>query len=435
MPDKLIITGGQPLSGEITAAGSKNSATKLMIASLLTDEPVNLRNVPKIGDVDITEEIMGQIGTLVTTRGHAKQLVTSTIAHTKVRAQTDMNRLSVLTISPLLHRAGEAELPLAGGDRIGTRPVNYHIEALAQMGAVIEQTPAGYRARAKRLHGVEVKLPYPSVGATENILLAAVLATGKTIVRNAAIEPEVTELVMLLQRMGAIIEFGANRRIYIEGVKRLHGASYTVMPDRLEVASYGVLALATSGRITIRGCRQTHLVTFLNTVRRMGGRYEIKGNAITFSRAGKDLRAVEITTDVWPGFSSDWQQPLAVALTQARGRSLIHETVYENRFEYAKALNRMGADITIFDARTAEPATIMEFAGTHYNQSAAITGPTRLSGTVIDIPDIRAGMAYVIAALTATGSSTLTGLNHLKRGYERPLSKLKAVGARLTTAS
>ncbi len=429
----LIIEGGHPLKGEVAAAGAKNSVTKLMVASLLTDEPVVLYNVPLIGDVDITIEILQQIGTQITREERTLTLHTPHITTTKVREQTSKNRLSVLAIGPLLHRAGIAELPVVGGDKIGARPVNYHIDALSHMGANISETPKGYLAKANHLSGMPITLPFPSVGATETVLLSAVLARGRTTIKNAATEPEVTELVMLLQRMGAIIEFGANRVIIVEGVKRLHGTSYTVMPDRLEVASYGALALASGGKITVRNFRQTHLVTFLNTVRRLGGDYRIGADAVTFDRATKWLKPINITTEVWPGFSSDWQQPLAVALTQANGQSIIHETVYANRFEYTKALNRMGADIDVKDLRNQQPELIMHFAGTHYNQSAIINGPTKLSGATIDIPDIRAGMAYVIAALTARGQSTITGIEHLLRGYEEPLAKLKAIGAYFET--
>lgn len=425
---KLIIEGGKPLNGEIVAAGAKNSVTKLMVASLLSDQPITLYNAPKIGDVDITAEICQQVGAQISREDHTLNLHTPAITNSKVKEQTSSNRLSVLAIAPLLHRSGEAELPVVGGDKIGARPVDYHIQALRQMGATITETPSGYKATAPKLHGTKVKLPYPSVGATENIILAGVLAEGRTTIEGAATEPEVIELVMFLQRMGAIIEFGANRTIYIDGVKRLKGASYYVMPDRLEVASYGVLALASGGKIRVRNCRQTHLVTFLNTVRRLGADYEIEGDGITFNRSGQ-LGHIEVKTDVWPGFSSDWQQPLAVLLTQARGRSVIHETVYENRFEYTKTLTRMGADIELFDARKKG----LKFAATHYNQSAAITGPTPLAGTEIDIPDIRAGMAQIIAALIATGSSTITGIEHLLRGYEEPLAKLEAVGANFKT--
>ena len=432
MVSRLIIEGGRPLSGEVAAAGAKNSATKLMVASLLTEEPVVLYNLPLIGDVDITRQICEEIGAQLDISDHTLTIHTPRVNRTKVREQTRRNRLSVLALGPLLHRAGTAELPVVGGDKLGARPVDYHINALRQMGVQIEETANGYLAKTTGLKGAKINLPYPSVGATENILLAAVLASGRTTISNAAIEPEVVEMVMMLQRMGAIIEFRANRAIVIDGVKRLHGTSYTIMPDRLEVASWGLLALATNGRIAVDNCRQTHLVTFLNTVRRLGADYHIAGDTITFKRSGQTLRPIEIVTDVWPGFSSDWQQPLGVVLTQAAGRSVIHETVYSNRFEYTKTLTKMGAKIELFDARKSGLGE--QFDDTHYSQSAQILGPTPLHAAEIDIPDIRAGMAQVIAALSAKGSSAVNGVEHLLRGYEEPLAKLKAVGAIFRTA-
>ncbi|MBI4100854.1 UDP-N-acetylglucosamine 1-carboxyvinyltransferase [Candidatus Microgenomates bacterium] len=430
MVNKLIIRGGTPLHGEVAVSGAKNSATKLLIASLLTNEPVVLYNVPDIGDVDITMEICQQIGSQVELKNHELHIHTPTIKHTQVKQQTRKNRISVLALGPLLHRTHEAELPIVGGDQIGARPVNYHIAALRQMGVTIEEATGGYQAHAKTIHGTEIELPYPSVGATENIILTAVLAKGRTLIRNAATEPEIMDLVMMLQRMGAIIEFRAGRVIMVDGVKRLHGTAYTIMPDRLEAASYAAAALATNGKILVRQARQADLVTFLNTVRRMRADYHISSDGITFRRDG-ELRSIVVTTDVWPGFASDWQQPLAVTLTQAHGKSIIHETVYGNRFGYTKTLDHMGANITLFDARTKGLAK--EFRDSHYDQSAAIAGPTPLHGTNIVIPDIRAGMAHVIAALTAQGTSTVTGVEHLLRGYDDPLSKLKAVDAEFKT--
>ncbi len=430
MISKLIVEGGRPLSGEVAASGAKNSATKLMVASLLTDEPVVLYNLPLIGDVDITSQICQAIGSRLEITDHTLTIHTPKIISTKVKEQTRSNRLSVLALGPLLQRAGEAELPVVGGDKLGARPVDYHIGALRQMGAEIEETSAGYKARTKGLKGAKIELPYPSVGATENIILAAVLAKGRTVINNAATEPEVIEMVMMLQRMGAIIEFRTNRSVVIDGVERLHGTAYYIMPDRLEVASWGLLALATNGKIAVHNCRQTHLVTFLNTIRRLGADYHIAGDTITFKRAGV-LRPVEIVTDVWPGFSSDWQQPLGVVLTQADGQSVIHETVYINRFEYTKTLQKMGAKIELFNAT--KSGLGKELNKTHYSQSARFAGPTNLHGTSIDIPDIRAGMAQLIAALTASGSSTIDGMEHILRGYEDPLNKLKAVGAKFRT--
>lgn len=398
-----------------------------MVASLLTDEKVTLYNVPHIGDVEITQEICAAIGSQIENENHTLTLRTPEIANTTVKEQHRKNRISVLALGPLLHRAGKAELPVVGGDAIGARPVNYHIKALEQMGVDITEKDGGYTAKADEIKGTNITLPYPSVGATENIVLTAVLAKGRTEIHNAATEPEIVDLVMMLQRMGAIIEFQAGRVIIIDGVEQLRGVSYSVIPDRLEAASYGALALATNGKIQVNKARQEDLITFLNTVRRIGADYTVNDNGITFARNGKELKNITVKTDVWPGFVTDWQQPLAVLLTQAKGESVIHETVYEGRFEYTKTLNDMGADITLFDARDSDLAK--EFTGTHYSQSATITGPTPLQGSTINIPDIRAGMAYIIAALVAEGTSEVTGIDHLLRGYDNVLDKLRGVGA------
>lgn len=436
----LTIRGGRPLVGTVDVAGAKNAATKMIIASLLTDEPVVLKDCPNIGDVAITAELVGQLGGRAERSSEPERdnniltVTTPTITGTRVARQSRANRLSVLAISPLLHRAGEAEMPVVGGDAIGPRPVNYHLEALRRMGAVIEDTSDGYRATAPRgLNGATIELPYPSVGATENIIFAAVLAHGRTHIINAAIEPELMDIVQLLQRMGAIIEYGANRTITIDGVEKLHGAHYRILPDRLEAASWACAALATGGDILVRGARQSEMISFLNTVRRIGGDYTVSHEGIRFRRSNGGLRGVELETDTYPGFATDWQQPMVVALTQAEGLSVVHETVFEDRFGYTEDLRRMGGDIGVFAKCLGElPCRFRNQSEPH---SAIIRGGDTahggapLTGTEIEIPDIRAGMAQVIAALTAQGISRLTGVHHLERGYEKLWDKLTAVGA------
>lgn len=423
---KLIITGGKPLKGAVRVSGAKNSATKMMIASLLTDEPVVISNCPLIGDVEITAEICRQIGSKVEFGDNKIRLHTPKILSTTVKQLSRKNRLSVLALSPLLTRAGQANLPVVGGDEIGARPVNFHLDALRRMGAETTETKDGYSAMSRGLKGASIHLPYPSVGTTENIILAAVLANGRTQITGAAIEPEVMDLIKMLQQMGAIIELRADRGIVIDGVKKLHGVEYKVMPDRLEAASFAMLAVATNGEILVEGARQDDLITFLNTLRRLGVDYKIEHNGISFKRAG-ELRAIEVETDTHPGFMTDWQQPLAVVLTQAHGKSTIHETVYEDRFGYTETLRRMGAKIEI----TTDCLSDLKcrFKGQEQKHSAIIAGPTLLHGTGIEIPDIRAGMAHVIAALVAAGESTITGVEHLLRGYEDLLPKLEALGA------
>lgn len=428
MINKLTIRGGRPLSGRVRVAGAKNAASKMMIASLLTDELVTIDNCPQIEELTITAEICEAVGATVVREGGHVTIHTPKITSTKVKKLSRSNRISVLAIAPLLHRTGKAEVPSVGGDAIGPRPVDFHLEALEQMGAVIEVTSHGYRASAPDgLHGTTITLPYPSVGATESVILAGVLAKGRTRIENAAIEPEINDLVRLLQRMGATIEFGADRTITIDGVEKLFGTSYEVLPDRLEAASFANLAIATGGKILVEGARQSELGTFLNTVRRIGGKFEITPDGIEFSRGDGGLIGIELETDTYPGFVTDWQQPTVVTLTQANGTSVIHETVYEDRFGYTEDLRRMGAEIEVFAKCLGELPC--RFAHQSQRHSAIITGPTQLHGTDIEIPDIRAGMAQVIAALTATGTSTLTGVHHLERGYEDLWGKLTALGA------
>ncbi len=427
MNEHLTIRGGRPLSGSVTVSGAKNAATKMIIASLLTDEPVILDNCPDIEDVEITAELCRNLGADITRQGSTLHLHTPEIKHRTVKRQTRSNRLPILALSPLLHRVGEAEVPMVGGDAIGPRPVDFHIAALRQMGATITETADGYTAHAESLVGASLILPYPSVGATENIIFAAVLAKGRTRIAGAATEPEITDLVKLLQKMGAIIEFGADRTMTIDGVDRLHGTRHTVMPDRLEAASFALLALATDGEITVNGARQDELMTFLNTVRRIGADYEVTCDGITFRRGIQPLKGIGLETDTYPGFSTDWQQPLVVLLTQANGLSVIHETVYEDRFGYTETLRQMGAEIGVFNKCLGE--VTCRFRNNSQRHSAVINGATPLHGVTIEIPDIRAGMAHVIAALVAEGNSELTGVEHLERGYEGFWNKLRGVGA------
>ncbi len=430
MSDIYKITGGKPLKGTIEVGGAKNGASKMMIASLLTDEEVVLKNVPRQRETGITEEIITTVGaTAVWEEEHTVRLQTAHVTSASVRALSEKNRISVLAIAPLLHRAGEAFVPPVGGDKIGQRPVNFHVDALQKMGATVVATEDGYQARVKgRLRGALIELPYPSVGATETALLAAVLADGRTVIRNAAGEPEIKELIMMLQNMGAMIQINSGRSIEIIGVKKLHGCEMTVMPDRIEAASYASMALGTRGEIFVKGAQHEHLITFLNLVRKVGGDYRVQTDGILF-RGTDALRGIELETDTHPGFMTDWQQPFLVALTQADGTSVVHETVMEGRLGYTEALKKMGADISLFSNCLGELPC--RFKEQNYRHSAVVNGPTRLTATDLDVPDIRAGLALVIAALVADGTSTLTNIHHLDRGYERLQEKLQGVGAQI----
>lgn len=424
------MTGGVPLAGTVELSGAKNAASKMMIASLLTDECVTLSNVPRQQETEIAKELLVGIGAVAEWREpHTLALQTKTVVSTSVDHLSRKNRLSILLLAPLLHRTGEAFVPMVGGDKIGPRPVDFHIETLKKMGVAIEMLPDGYRASAKRLKGTLIELPYPSVGATETAILAGVLAEGRTVIRNAAREPEVRALVMMLQKMGAIIQLDAMRSIEIVGVEKLHGCEMGVLPDRNEAVSFACMALGTRGEIFVKHAQHEHLITFLNIVRKIGGVYDVRVDGILFSGRGAKYRGIEIETDTHPGFMTDWQQPLVVVLTQAEGTSVLHETVYEDRFGYTDALKKMGADISLSSDCLGE--TPCRFKGKNDKHSAVIIGPTRLASADVVVPDIRAGLAFVVAALTADGISTLTGIEHLDRGYENLEEKLRSVGARI----
>ncbi len=424
---KFIVNGQQSLKGEIKLAGAKNAATKLLIASMLAEEVSVLENFPVIGDAEITIGLCEELGSEVRRDGHVLSIETPSIKSTEVTSLTRRNRLPILALGPLLARAGKAEVPVLGGDKIGARPVDIHLEALKKLGAEITVSENSYKASAPNgLHGAEITLRFPSVGATENALLASVLAKGETVIRNAAMEPEIIDLIKFLQKMGGIIELGADRIIKIEGVPRLRGVHHRIMPDRNEAVSFAVLAIATGGDIFVKDAIQEHLITFLNSIRRIGGDYEVRENGIRFWRAG-DLKATDIETDTHPGFMTDWQQPLAILLTQAKGVSKIHETIYEDRFGYTKDLNSMGANIKV-TKDCAHPNC--RFAG-KFPHCAEITGPTLLSGARLEVPDLRAGMASVTAALIAEGESEISGVEEIDRGYERIDERLKYLGAKI----
>ncbi|MDD4931599.1 MAG: UDP-N-acetylglucosamine 1-carboxyvinyltransferase [Candidatus Colwellbacteria bacterium] len=424
--EKLVIRGGRPLRGKVRIKGAKNAIGKMMMASLLTDEEVVLRNVPRNKETEIAIEIMESIGSHIVWEGDAVSVRTEKIRSFRVPELSRRNRIPILALGPLLARSGEAEVPMVGGDKIGARPVDFHIASLEKLGAEVLVEGDLIKARTSGLKGANIVLPYPSVGATENTVLASVLAKGRTTIENAATEPEITDLIKMLQKMGAIIELGANRHIYIEGVSRLRGVEHSLLPDRIEAASFAIMALATGGDIFVEGAEQEHLITFLNVIRRLGGEYEVKDDGIRFFRDG-DLRAVHVETDTHPGFATDWQQPLVVLLTQAKGNSIIHETVYEERFGYAEDLCRMGADIEVVGKCLGDLPC--RFQGKMYNHSAIVHGPTPLHGERLEMRDIRAGMAHVIAALIADGVSEITGVEHIDRGYENIDGRIKILGA------
>jgi UDP-N-acetylglucosamine 1-carboxyvinyltransferase len=424
---QFIIRGGNSLQGSIDLCGAKNAATKMMVASLLTGEACSIENCPDIGDVAITRELCGAIGAKISFKNNVMRLETPEIKTTRVLSLSRRNRLPILALGPLLAREREAEVPVLGGDRIGPRPVDFHLQSLQAMGATIESDGTCYRARAKKgLHGARITLPYPSVGATENIIIAATLARGSTKIENAATEPEIIELVKMLQKMGAIIELGANRTISIEGVQSLRGVTHAILPDRNEAVSFACLAVATSGDVLVKGAVQEHLITFLNELRKVGGDYEVRRDGIRFFRRGK-LTGINVETDTHPGFMTDWQQPFAILLTQAKGTSRVHETVYEDRFGYTHDLNLMGANIKVVTRCLGNLAC--RFKGKGFPHSISIEGPTPLRATSVAVKDLRAGIAHVVAALIGKGESVISGAEEIDRGYERIDARLRALGA------
>ncbi len=424
-----IIKGGQPVVGEIKCLGAKNFTTKAMVAALLGDTASVFTNVPPIGDVTITKEMLTSIGVKVecTTSGTLVIDPSSMSSSDVPTPDSGSNRIPILLLGALLHRFEKVVVPIVGGDQIGARNVDFHLEAIRQFGGKVEETPDGFLAhRTGPLKGTHIKLSYPSVGATETCLYLGVLAEGRTTISNAAIEPEIFELITMLRAMGAIIFTSSGREIRIEGVKRLTGTHMKVLGDRIETASWACLACASDGDITVEGIRPETLGNFLSYFRQVGGGFDlVNANTIRFFRK-EELRPAIIETDVYPGFSTDWQQPFAILLSQANGISIIHETVHENRFGYLKALDKLGAKTQL--TTHCLGGTTCRYREFNYEHSAIIMGPTPFTAVdCISTPDLRAGLAYVIAAAVARGTTTVTGIELLERGYGNIVPRLAAI--------
>jgi UDP-N-acetylglucosamine 1-carboxyvinyltransferase len=431
----LEVEGGVPLTGEITVRGAKNFVSKAMVASLLGEGLSVLRNVPQLRDVEVAAGLLRAHGVDVQIDPEVGTVLmdasgVDTAKSADILMHAGSSRIPILLCGPLLHRIGEAFIPDLGGCNIGGRPIGYHLEAMRRFGAEVDKAPDGIRLRARgRLQGMQMELPYPSVGATEQLLLTAVLAEGVTEVRGAAVEPEILDLVAVLQQMGAIISLETDRTYRIEGVDSLRGYRHHALPDRIEAASWAGAALATGGDITVRGARQLDITTYLNYFRKVGGAFDVTDHGIRFWHPGGQLKSIALETGVHPGFMTDWQQPFVVALTQATGLSIVHETVYEKRFGFTKALRRMGARIQLY--RECLGGQRCRFGRMNYEHSAVISGPTPLRAADIAVPDLRGGFSHVIAALAAQGKSSVAGINLIDRGYERFTGKLEALGARI----
>jgi UDP-N-acetylglucosamine 1-carboxyvinyltransferase len=441
--DVILVHGGTPLRGRIRVRGAKNLVSKAMVAALLGDSPSRLSDVPAIRDVEVVRGLLELHGARVRDGRIPTELVIdpANVERAKVdeiNVHAGSSRIPILFCGPLLHRLGHAFIPDLGGCNIGGRPIDFHLQALRDFGASVDKTPSGLDITAPAgLHGTKLNLPYPSVGATEQILLTAVMAEGVTELRNAAVEPEIIDLICLLQKMGAIIRVHTDRVIEIEGVRRLRGYTHRPIPDRIEAASWAAAALATGGDVFVEGARQVDMMTFLNIFSTVGGAFEVEDpgvgaagaalGGIRFWRPDGELRAVALETDVHPGFMTDWQQPLVVALTQARGLSIVHETVYERRLGYTSALNAMGATIQVY--RDCLGGTPCRFGRRNFLHSAVIAGPSKLHAADLTIPDLRAGFSHLIAALAAEGTSRVHGVGLIERGYEDFEGKLSALGA------
>jgi UDP-N-acetylglucosamine 1-carboxyvinyltransferase len=443
--DVLVVHGGTPLNGQIRVRGAKNLVSKAMVAALLGNGPSRLFDVPRIRDVEVVRGLLELHGVKVTDGEEDGELIfdptnVASASTDEINVHAGSSRIPILFCGPLLHRLGHAFIPNLGGCHIGPRPIDFHIQALRQFGAIVDKRPEGmYLTAPNGLSGTKFELPYPSVGATEQVLLTAVLAEGVTELRNAAVEPEIIDLICVLQKMGAIIKVHTDRVIEIQGVTELGGYTHRPIPDRIEAASWAAAALATGGQVEVLGAEQAAMMTFLNVFRAVGGAYEVTDSrppradhpgqegSIRFWHPGGELRAVALETDVHPGFMTDWQQPLVVALTQARGLSIVHETVYEQRLGYTEALNSMGATIQVY--RECLGGTPCRFGRRNFTHSAVIAGPSKLHAADLVIPDLRAGFSHLIAALAAEGTSRVYGVNLINRGYEDFEAKLAALGA------
>lgn len=425
---RFLIKGGRPLSGRVKVSGAKNSATKVVVASLLTDKLCKFYNSPnKISDLQNTRSLCQHIGSSVKSGVDTLEIETKSVSSYQIPSQFGkLNRIAILFAGPLLHRTGKAEIPIPGGCKIGSRPVNFHVEGLKKLGCHVEEKDLHYIFQTDGMIGANIHLDYPSVGATENIIISATLAKGRTTITNAAIEPEIIDLIKFLQKMGAIIEISTDRRITIEGVSSLRGANHNIIPDRNQAASFACAGLASEGDIFVENANQDDLITFLNTVRKVGGNFDIENDGIRFYYDGP-FKSITLETNVHPGFMTDWQQPFVILLTKANGISIIHETVYEKRFGYVEELKRMGAEIELYN--TCLGKIPCRFANTEYFHSAVIKGPTPLSSAEITIPDLRAGFSYLIAGVIAKGESVVNGAMYIDRGYDDIDLKLRNLGA------
>jgi UDP-N-acetylglucosamine 1-carboxyvinyltransferase len=418
--DRILIRGGNRLSGRLKISGAKNAALTLMPCAILTDEPVTLRNLPRLADVDGFGHLLNQIGASTRVEGtrpedfgrvmtiRAGQLFSTEAPYDIVRKM----RASILVLGPILARAGEARVSLPGGCAIGNRPIDLHLKALEAIGAEIELTAGYVKASAPggRLSGGRYTFPVVSVGATENALMAAVTAKGTSVLGNAAREPEIVDLCRLLIAMGARIDGVGTETLTIEGVDRLHGATYSVMPDRIEAGSYACAAAITGGDLELVGASAEDMRATLAALTEAGVTVEEKRDSIRITAHGP-LQPLTLSTAPYPGFATDMQAQFMAMLCMAGGTSTLTETIFENRYMHVPELARMGADIQV------------------HGRTAMVKGVEKLTGAPVMATDLRASMSLILAGLAAEGETSVSRVYHLDRGYERLEEKLSAVGA------
>jgi len=419
--DKIRIKGGVPLEGVIPIGGAKNAALPLMAASLLTPDTLTLANVPNLADIATMANLLVQHGVTVAVDeadGNGRQVLELSAAHvTSTTAPYDLvrkMRASILVLGPLLARYGRARVSLPGGCAIGPRPVDLHIKGLQRLGAEVELHGGYIDARApKGLKGVEIAFPAVSVGATENLLMAATLADGETLLINAAREPEITDLANCLVAMGARIDGIGTDRLSIVGSGRLHGTTHAIIPDRIETGTYVMAAAATDGEVQLTGTRIDLVATLVRTLEGAGVEVSAVADGLKVRRRSRSLEGVDIMTEPYPGFPTDLQAQMMALMASARGASMITETIFENRFMHVPELARMGANITV------------------HGTSALVRGVPCLMGAQVMATDLRASVSLVVAGLVAEGETVINRVYHLDRGYEKIEEKLAACGARI----
>ena len=416
--DRLLIQGGQPLHGRVTVSGAKNAALPLLAAGLLSDEAVELRNLPELADVHSMLRLVQRLGTSAThLAGEPGRVRLETPTILSPIAPYDIvrkMRASVLVLGPLTARLGEARVSLPGGCAIGTRPIDLHLSGLERMGAELELVDGYVHVRASRgLKGAQIEFSQPSVGATENLMMAACLAKGVTRISGAAREPEIVDLALLLTSMGAVIEGAGTSFLTIEGVDRLGGAVHSIMPDRIEAATYAAAAAITGGHLEIARGRLDLLGGAREKLEEAGIALQATPDGFTASLANGGLKGVDVMTRPYPGFATDLQAQFMALMCVAEGASMLTETIFENRFMHVPELTRMGARITI------------------HGSSALVRGQAALKGAPVMATDLRASVSLVLAALAARGETEVNRIYHLDRGYEHLEQKLKAVGAQL----